>query len=159
MWVFLVCNCLFIYFPTLGSIFKLCVTRSYSVFICRVYLRPWESAVRATQQGVPFMSFLTALGCLLLRSLRASEWIPILVDFLGPLSVASFIIYLGILEKLLALVWLKCTWFGVCACCAIISLDGSVVLWRCFAQEEQFTLVLFASSYTTALPQMLCMSD
>ncbi len=98
------------YFPTLGSIFKLCVTHSYLVFICRVYLRPWESAVLATQQGVPFMSFLTALGCLLLRSLRASEWIPILVDFLGPLSVASFIIYLGILEKLLALVWLKCTW-------------------------------------------------
>ncbi len=34
---------------------------------------------------------------------------------------------------------------GVSACCVIISLDGSVVLWRCFAQKEQFTLVLFAS--------------
>ncbi len=126
MWVFLICNCLFFYFPTLGSIFKLCVTPGYLVFICRAYLRPWESAVLATEQDAPFMSFSTALGCLLLRSLRASKWIPIRVDFLGPPSVASIIIYLGILENLLALVWLKMHMI----CCLCVLCDY-FIKWIC----------------------------
>jgi hypothetical protein len=63
---------------------------------------------------------------LLLRSLRASKWIPIRVDFLGPPSVASIIIYLGILENLLALVWLKMHMI----CCLCVLCDY-FIKWIC----------------------------